>query len=53
MVKETGFSSYIDQESANQEEIKKQKKERILNDPVIQEAQKIFNSKIDKVIIKE
>ena len=30
-----------------------EKKQKILNDPYVKEAEKLFNSKIDKIILKE
>jgi DNA polymerase-3 subunit gamma/tau len=39
-----------DELKAQQEEAKRQK---ILNDPYVKEAEKLFNSKIDKIILKE
>lgn len=51
--KETNFRTKVeidDEIKLTREEIRKQK---ILNDPFVKEAEKIFNSKIDKIILKE
>jgi DNA polymerase III subunit gamma/tau len=47
------FESYEEKEKRNHERNQDQKKERLLNNPVLKEAEKIFKSKIDKVIIKD
>src|SRR5690606_15770795 len=39
-----------DEERSNREEEQRQK---ILNDPFVKEAEKLFNSKIDKIILKD
>lgn len=41
----------IDDEARNNRE--EQRRQKILNDPYVQEAEKLFNSKIDKIILKE
>lgn len=39
-----------DEERSNREE---QRRQKILNDPYVKEAEKLFNSKIDKIILKD
>ncbi len=51
--KDTNFKTKVeigDEDRRNKEEEKKQK---ILNDPFVKEAEKIFNSKIDKIILND
>jgi DNA polymerase III subunit gamma/tau len=47
-----GFSSIVEIDEMNKEEVKNQKKEELLANELIKEAQGLFNSEIDKTIIQ-
>ncbi len=50
---ELGFTSLHQREAQRRAQEIENKKDKILNDPFIREAERLFNSKVDKVILKD
>jgi DNA polymerase-3 subunit gamma/tau len=48
-----GFQSIHDRDTARSENDLRQRRERLLNDPFVKEAEKLFNAKVDKVVLKD
>ncbi len=51
--KKTGFISISDRHEKKSKDEVEQRRNLILNDPYVKEAEKLFNAKVDKVILKE
>lgn len=51
--RETGFLSLTSQDEMSRQKISIDKKEKLLNDPMVKEAERLFNSKIDKIILND
>ncbi len=49
----TGFTGISAREQLAAREATAQKKERLLNDPYVREAERLFGSKVDKVVLKD
>ena len=52
-VQQMSFVSLAERESKKHQTQIKEKRERLLNDPYIKEAEKLFGAKVDKVILKD
>lgn len=50
---ELGFTSLHQREAHRRTQEIESKKDKILNDPFIREAERLFNSKVDKIILKD
>ena len=48
-----GFTSLADRETKKHQTEVKEKREKLLNDPYIKEAEKLFGAKVDKVVLKD
>lgn len=48
-----GFVSLGERETKKQQNQVKEKREKLLNDPYVKEAEKLFGAKVDKVILKD
>jgi DNA polymerase-3 subunit gamma/tau len=51
--KDKNFRTKVEIDDEARREHEEAKKQKILNDPYVKEAEKLFNSKIDKIILKE
>lgn len=51
--KRIGFTTYNDREVSRQVQEVENRRNKILNDPFVKEAERLFNSKVDKVILKD
>ncbi len=51
--KDTNFKSKVEIDDEIKSKQEEEKKQKILNDPYVKEAEKLFNSKIDKIILKD
>lgn len=51
--KDTNFKTKVEIGDENRRNIEEERKQKILNDPYVKEAEKLFNSKIDKIILNE
>ncbi len=51
--KDSNFRTKVEIDDENRAEQEEAKRQKILNDPYVKEAEKLFNSKIDKIILKE
>lgn len=51
--KDINFKSKVEIDDEKKHSLEEEKRQRILNDPFVQEAQKLFNAKIDKIILKD
>lgn len=50
--KDKNFKTKIEQDEEARNKIEEERRKKILNDPFVKEAEKLFNSKIDKIILK-
>ncbi len=48
-----GFTTYNDREVSRQVQEVESRRDKILNDPFVKEAERLFNAKVDKVILKD
>lgn len=51
--KDKGFKTKAELDEEARNNIVEERRQRILNDPFVKEAEKLFNSKIDKIILKD
>lgn len=51
--KDKNFKSKVEIDDELKRQQEEEKKQKILNDPYVKEAEKLFNSKIDKIILKD
>lgn len=50
---DTNFKTKVEIGDETRRNIEEERKQKILNDPFVKEAEKLFNSKIDKIILNE
>jgi DNA polymerase-3 subunit gamma/tau len=51
--KDKNFRTKVEIDDEKKREEEEERRQKILNDPYVKEAEKLFNSKIDKIILKE
>jgi DNA polymerase-3 subunit gamma/tau len=51
--KDKNFRTKVEIDDELKRENEEARRQKILNDPYVKEAEKLFNSKIDKIILKE
>ena len=51
--KDKNFKTTVEIGDETRKNIEEERKQKILNDPYVKEAEKLFNSKIDKIILNE
>jgi DNA polymerase-3 subunit gamma/tau len=51
--KDKNFRTKVEIDDEEKQRVEEEKRQKILNDPYVKEAEKLFNSKIDKIILKE
>lgn len=51
--KDTNFRTKVEIDDERKQNLEEERRQRILNDPFVKEAEKLFNAKVDKIILKE
>ena len=51
--KDKNFRTKVEIDDENRNNREEERRQKILNDPYVKEAEKLFNSKIDRIILKE
>lgn len=51
--KDTNFKTKVELDEESRRNKEEEKRQRILNDPFVKEAEKLFNAKVDKIILKD
>ena len=51
--KDKNFRTKVEIDDEMKKQHEEERRQKILNDPYVKEAEKLFNSKIDKIILKE
>jgi DNA polymerase-3 subunit gamma/tau len=50
--KDKNFKTKVEQDDETRNKLEDERRHKILNDPFVKEAEKLFNSKIDKIVLK-
>ncbi len=51
--KDKNFKTKVELDDEAQQSLEEERRQRILNDPFVKEAERLFNAKIDKIILKD